>query len=271
MKPPLLFDSHCHLDFPVFDPDRQRLLTQCAQAGIRHLCLPGTVQDNWPRLLRLLGKRSNGLTLWGALGLHPCFMSSHRQDSLTALDDLLSQRTEHVIAVGEAGLDFSEGQARPCDQQALLAGQIELAAQHGLPLILHSRRSHDQLACLLRKMKFREGGIVHAWSGSDQQAMAFLRLGFRLGIGGGVTWDRARRLHRQVACWPLEHMVLETDSPDMPPAQAAGQRNTPLTLLPVLQKIARLRQQDPVQVAQQLMENTCQVLRLAPMPDEIQH
>ncbi|MCY4471335.1 MAG: TatD family hydrolase [Kistimonas sp.] len=259
---PALFDSHCHLDFVEFDHDRQALLTQCARAGIKYLCLPATEQDHWPRLLALLGPHRQGLTLWGALGLHPCFMSAHRQDSLVALDAQLSRRTPYVVALGELGLDLSAGQAGLREQQALLAGQIELASAYGLPLILHARRSHDQLAWLLRKMKFKEGGIVHAWSGSDQQAMAFWRLGFRLGIGGSLTWDRAQRLQRQVASWPLEHMVLETDAPGMPPAHAAGQRNTPLTLLAVLDKMAHLRLQDTSELARQLTDNTFQTLRV---------
>ena len=259
----MLFDSHCHLDFPVFDENRGTLLEQCFAAGIHHICLPATEQEHWSRLRSLTGRHNSGVHIWGALGLHPYFLNSHEDEYLEQLDQILNNKPEHIVAVGEVGLDlYMENPDLP-RQEELLNAQILIAAHHGLPLILHVRKAHDQVASILRRLKFQEGGIVHAWSGSDQQAEAFFRLGFKLGIGGSLTYDRAKRLHKQVATFPLEHLVLETDSPDIPPAGLpAGESNTPLTLLPVLKKMTELRQEDSTVIERQLTCNTRNVLRL---------
>ncbi len=259
----MLFDSHCHLDFPVFDHDRDQLLEKCYQAGIHHICLPATERKHWNRLQTMLGEHPSGVHLWGALGLHPYFLKSHQDDHLAELDTMIASHPEHIVAIGETGLDFVIDDPDQPRQKELLAAQILIAAHHGLPLILHVRKAHDQVASLLRKLKFREGGIVHAWSGSDQQAEAFFQLGFKLGIGGNLTYDRAKRLHRQVVNFPLEHFVLETDAPDMPPAGLTNRRNTPLTLIAVLEKMSALREQNSLVIARQLSDNTKDIFRLS--------
>ncbi len=258
----MLFDSHCHFDFTDFDSDRDQLLRQCFSAGITRLCIPATTRHRWPTLQSLLGEHDSGVRIYGALGLHPYFLQQHTDDDLIVLDQQLAQRPDTIVAVGEAGLDLQIDQPDLPHQKQLLEVHIELASRHGLPLILHGRKSHDQLVSLLRKHRFKEGGIIHAWSGSDQQADAFTQLGFKLGIGGNLTYARAQRLQRQVAQRPLEHFVLETDAPDMPPAHLRGQRNTPLTLVSVLEKVASLRQQDKTTVAEQLLKTTLDVFQL---------
>lgn len=258
----MLFDSHCHLDFPAFDIDRDKLLAHCFTMGISHICLPATEQRHWTRLQSLLGPQASGIHIWGALGLHPFFLSSHIDDHLAELEHRLINRSPEIVAVGEAGLDLFIDNPNLPRQEEFFTAQILIAAHQSLPLILHVRKAHDQTASLLRRLNFQEGGIIHAWSGSDQQAEAFIRLGFKLGIGGSLTYDRAKRLHKQVASFPLEHFVLETDAPDMPPAGQAGIRNTPLTLLPVLNKVASLRQKDCSVIARQLFSNTTDIFRL---------
>ncbi|WP_281648925.1 TatD family hydrolase [Parendozoicomonas sp. Alg238-R29] len=259
----MLFDSHCHLDFPVFDSDRDQLLEQCHRAGIKHICLPATEQCHWPRLQSILGRHNSGVHIWGALGLHPYFLRSHKDEYLEELDQILSQKPENIVAVGEAGLDLLIENPDIERQEELLAAQALIAAHHGLPLILHVRKAHDQTVSLLRKLRFREGGIVHAWSGSDQQAQAFINLGFKLGIGGSLTYERAKRLRRQVTELPIEAFVLETDAPDIPPAGLArGQRNTPLTLVSVLSIMSGLRQFPEKALACQLLNNTRKALKI---------
>ncbi|WP_196221562.1 TatD family hydrolase [Sansalvadorimonas verongulae] len=259
----MVFDSHCHLDFPAFDKDRDELLAQCYRQGITHICLPATEQPHWSRLINMLGAHKSGVTLYGALGLHPFFLHSHKDSYLEELDQLLSNKPESVVAVGETGLDlFIENPDLP-RQEELFAAQIIIAAHHNLPLILHVRKAHDQTASLLRKLRFQEGGIVHAWSGSEQQAKAFLDLGFKLGIGGSLTYERAKRLRRQVTDLPLNAFVLETDAPDIPPAGLEkGERNTPLTSVSVLNIMSELRQEPVHTLAPALMKNTHQVLNI---------
>ncbi len=258
-----LFDSHCHLDFPVFDHDREQLLEQCAQTGIKDICLPATEREHWKRLENHLGPHSSGVHLWGALGLHPYFLKAHRDEYLQELDQKVAGKPENIVAIGEAGLDLHIEDPDLPRQEELLAAQILIAAHNGLPLILHVRRAHDQAASLLRRLRFNEGGIVHAWSGSDQQADAFLRLGFKLGIGGSLTYDRAKRLRRQATELPIDSFVLETDAPDIPPAGLQGQRNTPLSLLDSFKVMASLRNMDTEELKVVLQQNTRQALRIS--------
>ncbi|MCG8529166.1 MAG: TatD family hydrolase, partial [Desulfovibrionales bacterium] len=226
----MLFDSHCHLDFPCFDMDREQLLQECAAKDISDICLPATESQYWSRLEALLGQHASGVRLWGALGLHPFFLASHRDEHLDELEQRLTERSEHIVALGEVGLDFWLENPDVARQEELFSAQIAMASRYGLPLILHVRKAHDQTASLLRKLRFQEGGIVHAWSGSRQQAEAFLSLGFKLGIGGSVSYDRAKRLRQQVTQMPIESFVLETDAPDIPPVWLRGQRNTPVSV-----------------------------------------
>lgn len=259
----MMFDSHCHLDFPVFDHDRDALLEQCFQAGITNLCLPATEQEHWPRLLNMLGSHNSGVHLYGALGLHPFFLTSHKDGYLEELDQILTNKPEHIVAVGETGLDLVINDPDLPRQEELLAAQILIAAHHNLPLILHVRKAHDQTASLLRKLRFQEGGIVHAWSGSEQQAHAFFDLGFKLGIGGSLTYERANRLRKHVTEFPLNSFVLETDAPDIPPAgMQKGERNTPLTVVSVLDIMSELKQMPVDDLAKELMRNTQQVFKI---------
>ena len=258
----MLFDSHCHLDFPDFDEDRDRVLQQCFEKGIGHICLPATEREHWSRLEQLVGPHESGVHIWGALGLHPYFLTSHKDAYLEELDKKLDQKPDNIIAVGEAGLDLYIENPNLPRQEELLAAQVLIAAHHGLPLILHVRKAHDQTASLLRKLKFQEGGIVHAWSGSDQQAEAFARLGFKLGIGGSLTFERAKRLRRQVTELPLDYFVLETDAPDIPPAHLTGQRNTPLTVVEVFNIMSSLRRMEPNELQQALERNTREALHI---------
>ena len=258
----ILFDSHCHLDFPEFDRDRPELLAQCAQGHIVHFCIPATRRRDWSRLEAVVNGGQSGVSLWGALGLHPCFMADHSGPDLELLDRRLALRSAAIVAVGEVGLDLYSGGTDLNEQRSLLQAQIEIAKNHRLPLILHVRKGHDQTAQLLRASRFSHGGVVHAWSGSDQQAVAFVKLGFRLGIGGSLTWPRAARLRRQVASFALDSFVLETDSPDMPAQGECGRRNTPLTLLRVLDVMAVLRKSTPQDLWPPLLRNSCQAYHL---------
>ncbi|MCL6269915.1 TatD family hydrolase [Sansalvadorimonas sp. 2012CJ34-2] len=259
----MLFDSHCHLDFPAFNEDRDDLLQQCFAGGIGHICIPATEQKHWNRLENLLGSHSSGVNIWGAMGLHPYFLASHKDEYLEELDNRLDNKPDNIVAVGEAGLDLHIDNPNLPRQQELLAAQILIAAHHNLPLILHVRKAHDQTASLLRRLKFQEGGIVHAWSGSDQQAEAFARLGFKLGIGGSLTYERAKRLRRQVTELPLDYFVLETDAPDIPLAGLQGQRNSPLTVQEVFSVMASLRNIGPEELKQSLFKNTLDALHIA--------
>jgi len=250
-------DSHCHLDFSEFDTSRNETLRQARAAGVNDIVIPGVTADAWSSLLNLVESDQN---LHAALGLHPCFMAKHTQADLKRLESLLA--TEQVCAVGEIGLDLFIPEANLEQQLLYLQAQLALAKQFNLPVLLHVRKAHDQMLKQLRSIKLEQGGIVHAFSGSEQQARQYLDLGFKLGLGGTVTYERAKKVRRFVQELPLESFVLETDSPDMPLDGYQGEINQPAQVRKVAEVIAELRQIPVEEVAAITTQQSKSLLRL---------
>ncbi len=251
-----MIDSHCHLDFPDFDGDRGVLLGKCREQGIHGFVIPSVEARHWQRVIDCVDENDG---MYGALGLHPMFMSSHSSADLVTLERLLGEW--EPVAIGEIGLDFYQQNEDMLDQQVLFEAQLHLAKQFDLPVILHVRKAHDQVLATLRRIGVK-GGIVHAFSGSEQQARAYLKLGFVLGVGGALTYPRAERLGNMLAHLPLESLVLESDAPDMPPVNGRGIRNSPLVLLSVVEILADLFNTTVELVAQQTASNARRVLAL---------
>ncbi len=256
--PAELIDTHCHLDFPDFDADRAQVLAQCRAQGIRRIVVPGVRAADWPRL-RELCDRNEGL--YPALGLHPMFLADHRDEDLQQLDGLLADAA--VVAVGEIGLDFHHGRADEAAQLDYFEAQLDLAERYQLPVILHVRKAHDTVLARLRGRKL-PGGVAHAFSGSRQQAEQYLALGFRLGFGGMLTYERSRRLRELARALPREAIVLETDAPDMAVASHRGERNSPAYLTEVLGALAAVRGEDEAEVARWTTANAEAVFRFGP-------
>lgn len=239
------FDSHCHLNFPDFDSDRDQVLRQCYSIGVEDLCIPATRFIEWESLLHTLSSQTHRQPqLHIALGLHPCFLNDHQPEHLEDLDRLLTSQKHQIAAIGEAGLDFYDKQVTEEQRQSQLyffTEQVKLACKHELPLIIHARKSHDQILKILRQLQPTKGGIIHAFSGSEQQAHQYIELNFRLGFGGGITYPRARKTRQLATSLPLESIVLETDAPDMPLQGLQGQRNSPEQIPVVAECLASLR------------------------------
>lgn len=231
-----LFDSHVHLDASEFDADRAGVLHAAQAAGVSEMLVPAVTAASWPKLHALCESAPG---LYPAYGLHPCFLGQHDDGDLAALEDWL--RTHPAVAVGECGLDFFQPGLDRERQLRLLHGQFEIAHQFDLPLVLHARRAFEAIILELRRFGKPLRGVVHSFSGSAEQARELWRLGFRAGIGGPVTYQRAARLRRVVASLPLESLLLETDAPDQPGEGHRGQRNEPAFLPEVVQCIAELR------------------------------
>lgn len=248
-----LIDTHCHLDFPVFDEDRARLLARARAAGVEQCVVPGVIADDWQRLLSCC----ESFNLLPALGLHPCFLARHQDSDLGVLEQLLMQYP--VVAVGEIGLDFFIPEPEPERQLALFEAQLKLAQRFNLPVLLHVRKAHDQVLALLRRYRLERGGIVHAYSGSLQQAQQYLQLGFRLGIGGTLSYSRAKRLREIVTTLALESFVLETDAPDIPLADYRDEPNRPERVAEVAALIAQLRG-EPLERVAEVTSRTAQAL-----------
>ena len=258
MTPMMLVDSHCHLDAAEFDTDRAEVVGRARAAGVRAQVVPATHAAAWPAL-REVCRSFEGL--YPAYGLHPVFLDQHQSGDLRQLRDWLAR--ERPVAVGECGLDhFVETLDRDTQQQ-LFEGQLRLAREFDLPVIVHARRAVDAVIAALRRVGGLRG-VVHSFSGSEEQARQLWKLGFLLGLGGPVTYERARRLRRLAAGMPIEHLLLETDAPDQPDAGGRGQRNEPARLVGVLETIARLREADPADVAAATTANARRLFALPP-------
>ena len=245
----MLLDSHCHLDAAEFDDDREHVLARARTAGVARQVVPAIGAAGWPGL-RDLCAGSEGL--FPAYGLHPMFLDRHRPEHLAQLRDWIEH--ERPVAIGECGLDhFVDGLDRDV-QQEYFDGQLALAREYGLPAIVHARRAVDAVIASIRRVGGLRG-VVHSWSGSRQQAEQLWELGFMLGIGGPVTYERARRLRELVADMPIEHLLLETDAPDQPDSDIRGQRNEPARLSFVCQVVAGLRGVSPDEIARATTAN----------------
>jgi len=242
-------DTHCHLDAPEFDADRDAVRAAARARGVEHIVIPAVERAHWSGAIALAQRHGDSY----ALGIHPLYTPRAQEADIAALRAVLAERQgdPQLVAVGEIGLDFFVPGLDHERQIWFYEQQIQLARTFGLPVILHVRKSSDRLLKTLRATPV-VGGIAHAFNGSAQQAQAFIDLGFKLGFGGAITYDRALKLRELAATLPLESIVLETDAPDIPPhwlyttaeQRAAGQpqgRNTSAELPRIAQEIALLR------------------------------
>ncbi|MGM0638964.1 MAG: TatD family hydrolase [Pseudomonadota bacterium] len=245
----MLIDAHCHLDFPDFDDDREAMFDRARAVGVSHFVVPGTTRERWPGVLAL-GQRGDVSV---CLGLHPYFMETHRKGDLEALARTLAKHAgeadPRIVALGECGIDARFPETLEA-QWGLFDAQLRLAKEHKLPVVVHCVRANDRMAKRLRQLALPAGGLIHAFAGSPEQAQRFIDLDFVVGLGGAVTHERAKRLHRAVAALPDDGFVLETDSPDMPLAGHQGERNEPARIVTVCRMVAELRGQSVERVAE---------------------
>ncbi len=254
----MLIDSHCHLDLPAFAADRDAVLARATAAGVGAIIVPAVDRHNWDAVLALAGERQ-GIRIGAALGLHPCF--AHHPDDLDALSQRLATESG-ILAVGECGLDAVSGAAALPEQIRLCQAQLALACEHQLPVILHVRKAHNDMLSLLARQPLPAGGVVHGFSGSRVQAEQYWQRGLRLGVGGVITYPRANKTRQALAQMPVDALLLETDSPDMPLCGYQGERNEPARVASVLAVLAELRQCEPVALARQLTLNTQRLFSL---------
>jgi len=244
-----LFDSHCHLDASEFDPDRSEVIARAQAAGVISQVVPAVTAASWSKLRQVCAMAPG---LHAAYGLHPMFLDEHRPEHLQQLRDWVER--ESPCAIGECGLDFFVESLDPETQRSYFQGQLQLAREFDLPLIVHARRAVDEVILRIRRIGGLRG-VVHSFSGSPEQARQLWELGFLIGLGGPLTYPRANRLRGLVTQMPLEHLLLETDAPDQPDAGIRGQRNEPARLLDILQTVAELRQQPAREIAAQTTAN----------------
>jgi TatD DNase family protein len=252
-----LIDSHSHFDDAAFDGDRDAALARAREAGVTRQIIPSIALSNFANVRALCASLEG---LFPAYGLHPMLVAEHRPQHLDALRGWIDR--ERPVALGECGLDFYiEGLDRDA-QRDLLDAQLAIARERDLPVILHARRAFDDVAAAVR----RSGGVrgvVHSFSGSAEQAQRFFELGLHLGIGGPVTYERAKRLRAIVATMPTEWLLLETDSPDQPLSGAQGQRNEPSRTADVARVVAALRGESIESIAEATTRNAVALFGLS--------
>ncbi len=251
-----IIDTHCHLDFSVFDADREDVIQRAQKAGVLAMLIPGVKASAWSNIKQLCHSHKG---LYPAYGLHPMFVYEHQQGDIDQLAQWIE--LENPRAIGEIGLDLYHKNSSLQQQQPLFEQQLEIAKQYDLPVLLHVRKAHEQVLKLLKKYQINQG-IVHAFSGSIEQANQYTQQGFKLGIGGMVTYERSSKLHKLIKDIPLDCLVLETDAPDMSGAAHHGQRNSPEYLPEVVQRIADLKMISVNEVCSLTTATACNTLNL---------
>ncbi|HRH79524.1 MAG TPA: TatD family hydrolase [Thiobacillaceae bacterium] len=251
-----IIDTHCHLDAGEFDADRDAAYDRACRAGVALQVIPAVTRDNFAAVADACRRYPRCLPAWG---MHPMYIHVHHRSHL---EDLRRQIADwRPVAIGEIGLDLFVPGLDYATQEYFYVEQLKIAREFDLPVLLHCRRANDPILKHLRRVGVK-GGIAHAFNGSRQQADAFLKLGFKLGFGGAFTYSRATRLRALAAELPLEAIVLETDSPDIPPAWIAGRRNEPAELAGIARALAELRALPVDEVARATTANACGVLGL---------
>jgi len=231
----VLVDSHVHLDHAAFTADRAQVVARARASGVDMLVVPGVDRDGWPGIRRLCAADRS---LYPAYGLHPLFVDRHVPTDVTALAAWLDGGD--AVAVGEIGLDFHTPVPDHDVQRQFFKSQLQLARERGLPVIVHARGALEEVILTLRAIGGSRG-VVHSFSGSQEQASRLWDLGFCLGIGGPVTYARAQRLRRIVAAMPAGFLLLESDAPDQPDAGIRGRRNEPARVSAIAECVAELR------------------------------
>lgn len=254
-----IIDSHAHLDFPEFDNDRDFLFDQMHRVGINKVLLPGVSPENWQKLIAIAKKYH----CYYSLGIHPWHCESVTSKDMRDLRGLLERHKDDssLVAVGECGLDKLH-KSNFTTQLNLFRVQIKLAKEFDLPLIMHAVKSHEAILNSLKSESPSRKGVVHGFYGGPQLAQQYVNLGYKLGIGGLLLNDNAPKLQQTVAELPLESFILETDSPAMAPKTSRNNRNTPLILPDIIEKMANLQKKSAVLISEQMFFNVTQLFDL---------
>jgi len=266
-------DSHCHLDFTEFSKNIDELLLQCQSKSIHRIIVPSVNPQHWQRVLSL-AEFNSPINIFSSLGIHPWFLIL--QDNNTSantnlafqeqqLKQAITLNRNKIIAIGECGIDVFKAKKNTSNeqefneniqlQQDFFTMQLDIAKQNNLPVIVHHCQSHPLILSLLKQHKLDKAGVIHAFSGSYQQAKEYIDLGFKLGIGGTITYPRAKKTVNAIKRLPLSSLLLETDAPAMPPIGMQGKNNSPLNIPAVFQALIAIRSESKEVIAEQIETN----------------
>ncbi|CAM3014096.1 TatD family hydrolase [Vibrio rarus] len=247
------FDTHCHLDFDCFQQDWASYIAKFESAGIERCLIPAVGANNWLKVISLAENKG----FYAAVGVHPMRVAEKTQQieqELHSLDVLISANLVNITAIGECGLD---SRFKSCLNEQINAFefQLHLANRYNKPTVIHSVKQHHQILSSIKSLKASHG-VIHAFSGNYQQAKAFIDQGFKIGIGGVITWPTAQKTRQAIAKIPVDSIVLETDAPDMRLAGLQDQPNSPHLLPLIFKQLVSLRSETPSILAEQIWQNS---------------
>lgn len=245
----MLFDTHCHLTADAFDDDREAVLERAREAGVERIVTIASTPDDAEAGIELAARHEG---LWTTAGIHPHEAGAADPGALDRVRTLL-ERPE-VVAVGECGLDFHYDHAPREAQMRAFRAQIEMAAETGLPLVVHSRSADREMMDLLRELPDGVVAVLHCFTGGDELLEVALEAGCWVSFTGIVTFGRYDAGH-QVRRVPRDRLMVETDSPYLAPVPHRGERNEPARVGRVAEAVARFRDELPGEVAEYTTRN----------------
>ena len=244
-----LIDSHCHLDFEIFDNDRPQTIQRAKDNNISDIVIPGTEKKYWDRIKILC---SNYKQLHACYGLHPYWTNSHNKQDIEKLVKYIENN--HPVAIGECGLDFRAQQANKKTQQYFFEAQLAIAESFQLPVVIHSVKAGEVVIQTIKKFK-KLTGMIHSYSGSIEQAKQLIGLNFFISVSGSVTYNNAKKIRAVVKEIPSTSLLLETDAPDQPDQKNINKRNEPAYLINTLDAISLIREESQESIARQTTLN----------------
>ena len=258
-------DTHCHLDAPEFSNSLPNIISAAKEKNVQAILLPAVKAADCQHVRELASQYGHAIPgLVYTLGIHPLYTNQAHEEDIALLEEQITQSLAdpRFVGIGEIGLDYFVEGLDPHKQEYFFHAQLDLAQQFNLPVILHVRRSQDAILKALRRRKI-SGGIAHAFNGSFQQAEQFIELGFKLGFGGAATYERALQIRRLLVELPIDSIVTETDSPDIPPAwlkQEGIAFNEPAFVVRIVKELAAIRGISDSEFASAVWCNAMQVL-----------
>ena len=252
----MIIDSHCHLDFKVFNADREQVIERARKVGVSKIIIPGVMRKTWPDIKLCC---ENHAELYPCYGLHPYFIDQHNESDIQNLRNYIESNPP--IAIGECGLDFYLKNLDQDKQLFYFEQQLDIALEFNLPVVIHARKSTEAVINAIAK---RPGlkGMIHSYSGSYEQAIKLISLNFYLSFGGPISYEKSSRLRNVVKSLPLDSLLVETDAPDQPTSNAPSRRNEPSFITEVIKHIARLHSTTEEEVARITSENAKKLFQL---------
>ncbi|NIO37285.1 YchF/TatD family DNA exonuclease [Candidatus Bathyarchaeota archaeon] len=253
----MLIDSHAHLQWPSFNRDREEVISRARRAGVNNIVNVGTDLEN-SMLAVEIAEKHNGI--YATAGIHPHNASQSDEQTMSRLQEL--SRHPKVVAIGEMGLDYYRNLSPRRTQKRVFESQLSLAAELGLPVVIHNRDAHSDVLRILSKHGRKVNGVMHCFSGNLEMAEQCIQLNFALSFAGSLTYPNSDTLREVVRQAPLRKILLETDSPWLAPQDVRGRRNEPAFLLITAKKIAKLKEVSIAKLAAVTRQNFEEVFKI---------